>query len=83
MAAKFEKVSDGKYILNVCGMGCPHPQLYTKISIGKIEEGEVLEVTYDNPSSGMTIEQMCERKGDDILEKREENGKFVIAIEKG
>ena len=52
MAMKFEKVSDGKYMLDVCGYVCPHPQIYTKKSLEKIDEGDILELVFDNPSSG-------------------------------
>lgn len=83
MAIKFEKINDGRYSLDVCGLVCPHPQLYAKKSLERIKEGEILEITFDNASSGMTIEQMCDKEGDELLEKREENGKFVFVIEKG
>jgi tRNA 2-thiouridine synthesizing protein A len=83
MAMKFEKVSDGKYMLDVCGYVCPHPQIYTKKSLEKIGEGEILELVFDNPSSGETIVQMCDQAGHDILEKKEEGGKLIYIIEKG
>ena len=40
MAAKFDKLDEGKYQLDVRGMTCPHPQLYTKKSLEKIQEGD-------------------------------------------
>jgi tRNA 2-thiouridine synthesizing protein A len=83
MAMKFEKIGDGRYQLDVCGYVCPHPQIYTKKSIEKIEEGDILELVFDNPSSGETIIQMCEQAGHDILEKKEEGGKLIYIIEKG
>lgn len=83
MAIKFEKLDDGKYALDVSGLVCPHPQLYCKKSLEKIQEGDILEITFDNASSGMTIEQMCDKQGDEILEKREQDGKFLFVIEKG
>jgi tRNA 2-thiouridine synthesizing protein A len=83
MAVKFEKTGDGTYMLDVCGYVCPHPQIYTKKSLEKMKEGEVLEVIFDNPSSKETIMQMCEQMGHEILEEKTEGGKMMLKIEKG
>jgi TusA-related sulfurtransferase len=45
--------------------------------------GDVLEVTFDNPSSGETIVQMCESAGNEVLDKKQEGGKFIYTIKKG
>ncbi len=83
MAMKFEKKSDGLYALDVCGYVCPHPQIYCKKSLEKIGEGEVLEMTFDNPSSAETIVQMLDQGGHDLMEKKNEGGKIVFKIKKG
>ncbi|MDI6716354.1 MAG: sulfurtransferase TusA family protein [Actinomycetota bacterium] len=83
MALKFEKTGEGTYMLDVCGYVCPHPQIYTKKSLEKMAEGEIVEVYIDNPSSVETVEQMCNQAGHEILEKRTEGGKIIIKIEKG
>jgi len=83
MAMQFEKVSDGQYNLDVCGYVCPHPQMYTKKSLEKLEEGDVLTIVFDNPSSKETIIQMCEAAGNEILEDKKEGGKLILKIEKG
>jgi len=83
MAMKFEKVSDGAYMLDVCGYVCPHPQVYTKKSLEKISEGDILEVVFDNASSAETIVQMCDQNGHEVLENKQGDGKFIIKIEKG
>jgi tRNA 2-thiouridine synthesizing protein A len=80
---KFDKINDNTYSLDVCGFVCPHPQLYTKKSLEKIEEGDVLDVVFDNPSSKETIVQMVEAAGNDILEEKTEGGKIYLKIEKG
>ena len=83
MAMNFEKVGDGKYTLNVCGYVCPHPQLYAKKSIEKMEEGDVIEILFDNPSSRETMIQMCEGQGHEVLESVTEAGIMKLVIEKG
>jgi len=83
MAMKFEKTSDGTYMLDVCGYVCPHPQVYTKKSLEKMSEGDILEVVFDNASSAETIVQMCDQNGHEVLENKQGDGKFIIKIEKG
>ena len=83
MAMKFEKVEDGKYRLDVCGFVCPHPQIYTKKSLEKVNSGDVVEVIFDNPSSGETIVQMCEAAGNEMLEQKKDGGKLIYVIKKG
>jgi tRNA 2-thiouridine synthesizing protein A len=82
MAMKFEKKSDGNYMLDVCGYVCPHPQIYCKKSLEKIGEGEVLEMIFDNPSSAETIVQMLDQAGHDLVEKKNEGGKIIFKIKK-
>lgn len=83
MALKFEKKDDGGYFLDVCGFVCPHPQIYTKKSLEKMNSGETVEVVFDNPSSGETIIQMCESGGNEVLEQKQEAGKTIFVIKKG
>jgi len=80
---KFEKTGDKTYSLDVCGYVCPHPQLYCKKSLQKMEEGDVLTLVFDNPSSKETIIQMIDAQGDEVLEEKTEGGKIYMTIEKG
>lgn len=74
MAVKFEKLDEGRYLLDVHGYVCPHPQVYTKKALEKMEAGELLEIVFDNPSSAESIAAMCEAEGNEILEKGTESG---------
>jgi tRNA 2-thiouridine synthesizing protein A len=78
MAVKFEKVSEGNYVLDVQGYVCPHPQLYTKKGLEKLKQGEVLELIFDNPSSGESIAAMCQADGNEIIEKSNVSGKSTM-----
>jgi tRNA 2-thiouridine synthesizing protein A len=80
---KFTKTGDDSYELDVCGFVCPHPQLYCKKSLEKMEEGDTLKLVFDNASSGETIIQMCEQAGHEILEQTKDSGKIIFMIEKG
>ena len=83
MAVKFEKVSDGEYMLDVTTYVCPHPQMYTKKALQKLNTGDVLTVLFDNPSSGESIISMCETTGDELFARREDSGTFSWKIRKG
>lgn len=77
---KFEKTEDSRYKLDVTGYVCPHPQIYTKKALSKIQSGDHLEVVFDNPSSGESIATMCENNGDEIISQNKDGGSFVWDI---
>jgi tRNA 2-thiouridine synthesizing protein A len=79
---KFEKIADNRFMLDVKGYVCPHPQMYTKKALGKIEPGGHLEIIFDNPSSGESIAAMCDITGDEIVDRKEEGGQYIWDIEK-
>lgn len=69
MAFTFNKLDNGEYELNVCGYVCPHPQLYTLKYLEKLQDGMIINVLVDNPSSVESVEQACSGKGYSVLEK--------------
>lgn len=77
MAAKFEKVAEGKYQLDVQGYVCPHPQIYTKKALEKLGSGDTLDLVFDNPSSGESISAMCHTEGNDIVSQVQDAGKSM------
>jgi len=79
---KFEKISDEHFMLDVKGYVCPHPQIYTKKALQKIETGDHLDVIFDNPSSGESIAAMCDITGDEIINRKQEGGQYTWEIEK-
>ena len=79
---KFEKKTEGLYVLDVCGYVCPHPQLYTKKALEKMKGGELLELVFDNASSGESIAAMCDLKGNEVVEKDTQSGKYTWKIRK-
>ena len=82
MAMKFEKKSDGVYFLDCQGYVCPHPQIYTKKALEKLKAGDILELQFDNASSSETISAMMDATGNDIIERKQEGGKFLWTIRK-
>ncbi len=82
MAIKFEKKGENSYLLDVTGYVCPHPQLYTKKALKSMKTDDSIELIFDNPSSGESITSMCDRTGDEIIEKNQSNGVFTYTIKK-
>lgn len=82
MAVKFDKKSEGVYSLDCTGYVCPHPQIYTKKMLERLQDGDTLEVTFDNPSSSESIAAMCAVTGNEILEKTMADGKYIYKIKK-
>ena len=78
MAVKFEKTGDGNYVLDVQGYVCQHPQLYTKKGLEKLKQGDILELIFDNPSSGESIAAMCQAEGNEIVAQDKEAGKTTM-----
>ncbi|MCL6093250.1 MAG: sulfurtransferase TusA family protein [Actinomycetota bacterium] len=66
---QFNKNDDGTYELDVTGYVCPHPQLYTLKCMEKLQDGMIMDVLIDNPSSVESVTQACTGKGYEILEK--------------
>ena len=83
MAMSFSKKQEGVYSLDVTGYVCPHPQIYTKKALEKIQSGEMLEVIFDNPSSSESVSAMCDSNGNEIVEKSSDGGRYVFKILKG
>ncbi len=83
MAIKFDKVSDGRYQLDVTGYVCPHPQMYTKKALQKLTAGDELTLIFDNPSSGESILSMCEGEGNEVFDRQDGGGTFTWQIRKG
>ncbi|MEK7877265.1 MAG: sulfurtransferase TusA family protein [Pseudomonadota bacterium] len=47
-----------------------------------MKTGELLELVFDNPSSGESIAAMCDTLGNEVVEKTSQNGKYTWKIKK-
>ena len=82
MAMSFSKKEEGVYVLDVKGYVCPHPQIYTKKALEKVNSGDVVEVVFDNPSSAESVNAMCDTSGNEIIDKTAEGGVYTYRIQK-
>ena len=68
--------------LDACGLNCPLPILRAKKTLGKMESGEVLRIVATDPGSVKDFEAFSKQTGNQLLESREENGRFFFLMKK-
>ncbi len=80
---RFTVKPDGTYVLDVRGMVCPYPVIYTRKVLSKLKPGEVLEVLTDNPPSCENVPRAVREDGHEVLEvTRIEEGVWKIVVKK-
>lgn len=78
------RLPNGEYLLDLRGMVCPYPVLYTRKALEKLKAGEVLQVVLDNPPSLETVPASVKASGNDVLEVKEvEPAVWSIKIRRG
>ena len=68
--------------LDCIGLYCPEPIFRTRMELDTMEEGEILEVTADDPAAEEDIPRLAKRLGHEVLEVKREAGKLVFVIRK-
>jgi tRNA 2-thiouridine synthesizing protein A len=68
--------------LDCVGLYCPEPVFRTRQELDKLDVGEVLEVTADDPASEEDIPRLVKRLGYQLVELRKEDDEFVFVIKK-
>jgi tRNA 2-thiouridine synthesizing protein A len=68
--------------LDVKGTCCPYPQLKTKVTLDKMNPGEILEVLTDDRTTADNICLAVKQLGDIVLDVKEREREFVVSIER-
>lgn len=68
--------------LDASGLACPMPVVRTRQAIDGLASGEVLEVISTDRGSMQDIPAWAESTGNQLLEQREEDGRFTFLIQK-
>ena len=68
--------------LDTLGLKCPMPVLKTKKELKGMSSGQTLEVIADDAGAMTDIPAMVNKTGNEVLEKKDENGKITILIKK-
>jgi tRNA 2-thiouridine synthesizing protein A len=69
-------------ILDCVGLYCPEPVFRTRQELDKLDVGEVLEVTADDPAAEEDIPRLVKRLGYQLVEMRKEDDEFHFVIKK-
>ncbi|TVO76285.1 sulfurtransferase TusA family protein [Sedimenticola selenatireducens] len=68
--------------LDASGLNCPLPILRAKKSLTALESGKVLHIIATDPGSVKDFEAFSKQTGNELMESREEGGKFHFLIKK-
>ena len=68
--------------LDASGLNCPLPILRAKKTLNGMEAGQVLHIIATDPGSVKDFEAFCKQTGNELLESKEEGGKFHFEIKK-
>jgi tRNA 2-thiouridine synthesizing protein A len=68
--------------LDASGLNCPLPILRAKKTLAPMETGQVLHIIATDPGSVKDFEAFSKQTGNELMESREEGGKFHFLIKK-
>jgi len=68
--------------LDASGLNCPLPILRAKKSLAPMDSGQVLHIISTDPGSVKDFEAFCKQTGNELLESKDEGGKFLFLIKK-
>jgi len=68
--------------LDASGLNCPLPILRAKKTLSSMETGQVLHIIATDPGSVKDFDAFSKQTGNELLESKEEGGKFYFLIKK-
>ena len=68
--------------LDASGLNCPLPILRAKKTLTGMESGKVLHIIATDPGSVKDFEAFARQTGNELMESKEEGGKFQFLIKK-
>jgi len=68
--------------LDATGLNCPLPILRAKKSLGSLTAGQVLHIIATDPGSVKDFEAFAKQTGNELMESKEDGGKFYFLIKK-
>lgn len=68
--------------LNAIGLHCPLPALRVREALGRLDGGQTLYVVASDPESLKDIQAFTRISQNELLEAREEDGKYHFVIRK-
>lgn len=68
--------------LDASGLNCPLPILRAKKSLAAMSAGQVLHIIATDPGAIKDFEAFSKQTGNELMESREDGGKFYFLIKK-
>ena len=68
--------------LDASGLNCPLPILRAKKSLAALDSGQVLHIIATDPGAVKDFEAFAKQTGNELMESREESGKFHFLMKK-
>lgn len=68
--------------LNATGLFCPEPVFRTKIEIERMQVGQVLTVSADDPAAEEDISRWVTRNGHELLDLKKDGNTITFQIKK-
>ena len=68
--------------LDACGLNCPLPILRAKKALNGMQGGQVLHIIATDPGSVKDFEAFSKQTGNQLMESREDSGKFHFYMKK-
>ena len=68
--------------LDCTGLYCPVPIFETRKKIDSIKQGQILELTADDPASEEDIKSWAKTTGNELLKIEKDKDKFIFFIRK-
>ncbi|EGV18585.1 MULTISPECIES: sulfurtransferase TusA family protein [Thiocapsa] len=69
--------------LDASGLNCPLPILRAKKTLNAMGSGQVLHVVATDPGSVKDFDAFAKQTGNELMESKEDGGKFHFLIKKG
>ena len=69
--------------LDASGLNCPLPILRAKKALSAMASGQVLHIIATDPGAVKDFQAFAKQTGNELLEHREEGGKFFFLMKKG
>ncbi len=68
--------------LDASGLNCPLPILRAKKTLNGMDAGKILRIIATDPGSVKDFEAFSKQTGNELLDSREEAGKFLFLLRK-
>ena len=68
--------------LDASGLNCPLPILRAKKALSAMQIGQVLHIIATDPGSMKDFEAFAQQTGNELVESREEGGKYLFLLKK-